>query len=196
MKNILLLIALFVSTTCFAQDGFTDSLQTFRENYIQTHEVVLGRNRSKMTFYPIWSGYRIVARFTKADNSQWLSFPTSGKTNQVYKVYGTLHFRLNGKNLLLNVYQSQDLMQSEAYRNYLFLPFTDATNGSETYEGGRYIDLTIQDIQNNTVLLDFNKAYNPYCAYVSGKYNCPIPPKENALPVAIKAGEKAFAAAH
>lgn len=91
---------------------------------------------------------------------------------------------------------SQDLLQRAEYHNYLFLPFTDVSNAEETYEGGRYMDLTTGDIQNNTVLLDFNKAYNPYCAYVSGKYNCPIPPKENALPVAIKAGEKAYQGSH
>ena len=196
MKYICLILVLFVSTTCFAQESFTDSLLTFRENYIQTHEVVQGKDRSKLTFYPIQSGYRVIAGFTKAEASQWLSFPTSGKINKVYKVYGTLHFTLDGKPLQLNIYQSQDLMQNETYRNYLFLPFTDATNSTETYEGGRYLDFFIRDIQNNTVLLDFNKAYNPYCAYVSGKYNCPIPPKENALPVMVKAGEKAYPTSH
>lgn len=196
MKTFFLFTILLTSRLCFAQHSFSDSLISFRENYIQTHEVVLGKDRSKMTFYPIESGYRVVARFTKAEGGQWLSFPTSGNGNKVYKVYGTLTFTIHEKPLQLNVYQSQDLLQSESYRNYLFLPFTDVTNGTETYETGRYIDLTIQDIHNNTVVLDFNKAYNPYCAYVSGMYNCPIPPKENALPVAIKAGEKAFPAAY
>jgi len=84
-------------------------------------------------------------------------------------------------------------MGTEEYKNYLFLPFTDATTGVETYESGRYIDLQTGDIKNNQVVIDFNKAYNPYCAYVSGVYNCPIPPRENHLPVAILAGEKRFA---
>ena len=179
-----------------AQDAYTDSLKTFREHYVQTHEVVLGKDRSKMTFYPISKDYCVVADFKRAENSQWLSFPTSGKINKIFKHYGTLSFQLDGQSLELQVYQSQDLMQRAEYRNYLFLPFTDLTNANETYEGGRYLDLTTADIQNNTVLLDFNKAYNPYCAYVSGKYNCPIPPRENTLPVAIWAGEKAFPAAH
>jgi uncharacterized protein len=84
------------------------------------------------------------------------------------------------------------LMGNDQYKNYLFLPFTDATTGIETYESGRYIDLQINDIKNNEVLIDFNKAYNPYCAYVSGVYNCPVPPKENHLIVAILAGEKIY----
>jgi uncharacterized protein len=196
MKPFLFLLLFCFSLNVDAQGSYTDSLQTFRKDYIQTHEVVLGKDRSQMAFYPIADNYRVVARFTKAANSQWLSFPTSGKINKVYKVYGTLSFVVDGKPFQLHLYQSQDLLQKPEYRNYLFLPFTDLTNAGETYEGGRYMDLTTADIQGGTVLLDFNKAYNPYCAYVSGKYNCPIPPKENALPVAIRAGEKAFAGAH
>jgi hypothetical protein len=196
MRPVLFFLLFSFSVAAFAQDAYVDSLRTFRENYIQTHEVVLGKGRSKMTFYPISKSYRVVADFKKAENSQWLSFPTSGKINKVYKVYGTLSFVVDGKPLQLQVFQSQDLLQRAEYRNYLFLPFTDVSNAEETYEGGRYMDLTTGDIQNNTILLDFNKAYNPYCAYVSGKYNCPIPPKENALPVAIKAGEKAYQDAH
>ena len=83
-------------------------------------------------------------------------------------------------------------MSSEKYKDYLFIPFTDKTSGIETYGGGRYIDLVLSDIVNKTCTIDFNKAYNPYCAYTAG-YNCPIPPKENDLPVAIKAGELNFA---
>jgi len=74
----------------------------------------------------------------------------------------------------------------------LFIPFADVTSGDETYGTGRYIDISTKDIINNTVVIDFNKAYNPYCAYSNG-YNCPIPPAENYLAVAIKAGERSFA---
>jgi hypothetical protein len=163
---------------------------------VQAHEVVKGEDRKSMQFYPVNRDYRIVATVEKATSSKWLKFATSGSTPQIYKVYATLSFTVNGKPCQLNLYQSQDLMLNEQYRNYLFLPFTDASTGNETYEGGRYIDLSITDIHNNSIVIDFNKAYNPYCAYVSGKYNCPIPPKENALPVAIKAGEKAYIKSH
>ena len=83
------------------------------------------------------------------------------------------------------------MILTDEYKDYLFIPFTDATNGNETYEGGRYIDILITDISNNTVVIDFNKAYNPYCCYATG-YHCPIPPKENALSVTINAGEKKY----
>jgi uncharacterized protein (DUF1684 family) len=86
-------------------------------------------------------------------------------------------------------------MNDSTYKNYLFLLFTDATSGADSYGGGRYIDLSMQDIIDNSVLIDFNKAYNPYCAYASG-YNCPIPPRENHIPFPIKAGEKDFGKSH
>jgi uncharacterized protein (DUF1684 family) len=116
---------------------------------------------------------------------------TSRQYVQQYYRYGEISFVINGKSCQLTVYQSKDLMQRAEYKNYLFIPFTDATNGTDTYEGGRYIDLSIPDIKDTKVIVDFNKAYNPYCCYTSG-YDCPIPPKENALPVAINAGEMKY----
>src|SRR6188768_1101399 len=110
--------------------------------------------------------------------------------------FSSIHFTINDTAVTLNIYQSQDLMTMQQYKDHLFIPFTDATSGEETYESGRYIDLEIKDIANDKVLIDFNKAYNPYCAYVSGKYNCPIPPSENRLTVTIRAGEKAFRKTH
>ncbi len=86
-------------------------------------------------------------------------------------------------------------MQDTAYKNYLFLPFTDLTSGNRSYGGGRYLDFLMEDIKSNTLIIDFNKAYNPYCAYTTG-YNCPIPPRENDLPVAIPAGEMEYSKAH
>ena len=86
-------------------------------------------------------------------------------------------------------------MNDEKYKNYLFVPYTDLTSGNKSYGGGKYLDFMMEDIQNNMLLIDFNKAYNPYCAYTSG-YNCPIPPRENNLLIAIKAGEMNFGKKH
>ena len=104
---------------------------------------------------------------------------------KTYIKYGEVYFTIDKKEYKLNVYQSQELLQSADYKDYLFIPFTDATSGNETYEGGRYIDLTIPT--GNQVLINFNKAYHPYCAYTDG-YNCPVPPQENKLPIKIEAG--------
>lgn len=95
-----------------------------------------------------------------------------------------MKFTLNGKALELNVYQSRKNYQTD---KRLFLLFTDLTSGNESYGGGRYIDLRIPD--DDEVILDFNKSYNPYCAY-NYNYSCPIPPAENHLDISVKAGVK------
>ena len=177
---------------CGAQSSYKDSIKNYISNYINTHEVVKGEDRKQIHFFEVNEKYRVVARFEKASTDQWFEMPTSGKIKKVFRVYGILSFRINDTLVKLNLYQSQGLMGNDQYKNYLFLPFTDATTGVETYESGRYIDLQTSDIKNNEVVLDFNKAYNPYCAYVSGVYNCPIPPPANHLPVAIYAGEKIY----
>ena len=192
MKNHLLLFLLLLSSAAFAQKSYEDSMQSYLKNYVETHEVVKGEDRKALRFFPVDKNYRVVATFTKSTDSKWITFPTTGNLTKVFKVYGLLSFAINGKPLRLNVYQSQELMGKEEYKNYLFLPFTDFTSGDETYQGGRYLDLSTKDIQNNTLVIDFNKAYNPYCAYETGKYNCPIPPGANALPIAIRAGEKTY----
>jgi uncharacterized protein (DUF1684 family) len=175
-----------------AQSNYQDSLKTYISNYIATHEVVRGEDRSRLQFFEVDPAYRVMALFEKKENGQWFEMQTSGPMKKLYRVYGVVHFVINKTPLQLNIYQAQNLLQSPEYKTYLFLPFTDVTSGKETYHSGRYIDLKMEDIQNNQVVIDFNKAYNPYCAYVSGRYNCPIPPKENNLSIAIKAGEKAF----
>ncbi|HLO37559.1 MAG TPA: DUF1684 domain-containing protein [Lacibacter sp.] len=172
----------------FAQISYVDSLKLFLKKYVADHEVVTGGDKQKMKFYPVQEQYRITAGFERKENSPWFMMSTSGKTKQQYRVYGIIRFNIHDTTVALHIYQSRSLMSSEKYKEHLFIPFTDLTSGRETYGGGRYIDLNISDINNNTYVIDFNKAYNPYCAYTSG-YNCPIPPKENDLVVAIKAGE-------
>lgn len=196
MKRILLINFVLLSLVAFSQTKYEDSLKKFLADYVRNHEVVKGADRKYLQFYPVSKSYRVVANFHASSSNEWIAFRTSGVQKKLFKLYGTLSFVLRGKPCRLNLYQSQELMTNATYQNYLFLPFTDSTTGKETYGSGRYIDLTTTEIQNGKVVLDFNKAYNPYCAYISGIYNCPIPPKENALPVAVKAGEKAFGKAH
>lgn len=142
-------------------------------------------NFKGIQFFPINDAFVFKAKFSTVENPQTLPFPTSAKKIKHYKEYGKIAFQLDGKNLELTLYQSDPI--HEGYENSLFLPFTDETNGDTSYGGGRYLDLEISDIQKGDMLLDFNKAYNPYCAY-SKHYNCPIPPANNYLEVEIKAG--------
>ncbi|MDB4919664.1 DUF1684 domain-containing protein [Mucilaginibacter sp.] len=118
--------------------------------------------------------------------------PVFSGTGQQYVRYATLSFTLKGKPMQLSLYKSISLSKLPQYKDYLFLPFADETNGASTYAGGRYIDLRAGDLKGNTLVIDFNKAYNPYCAF-GGGYSCPKPPDENRLQVAIEAGEKNYA---
>lgn len=141
-----------------------------------------------LDFFEIDTTYNVVAEFVRTPFETPFAMPTTTDRKPIYVKYGELFFKLKGKEYKLNVYQNQH-PKKEEYKDYLFLPFTDLTNGEESYAGGRYIDMTIP--RSNRVVLDFNQAYNPYCAY-SGEYSCPIPPEENNLPLAVKAGVKAY----
>lgn len=133
--------------------------------------------------------YFVVAKFTRTKSEKPFAMKTSTDRLPMYVKYGELSFTLDGHDFRLNVYQNVELVKKKEFVDYLFLPFSDSTNGKETYIGGRYIDLRIP--KGDTVALDFNQAYNPYCAY-NHRYSCPAVPLENDLPVAIKAGVKKF----
>jgi uncharacterized protein len=136
-------------------------------------------------FFPFNESYAVNARFVRTPQEKPFQMSTSSGMRKTYVKYAEVFFVIDKKEYKLNVYQSQELLKSEEYKDYLFIPFTDATSGNETYEGGRYIDLNIP--QSDHILINFNKAYHPYCAYTDG-YNCPVPPQENTLPIKIEAG--------
>lgn len=145
-----------------------------------------------LNYFPVNSMFRVNAAFERTPDEKYFQMPTSsGKTKKFVK-YGTAKFRLNGADRTLSVYQidKEVLDKFPEYADLLFIPFRDATNKSETYGGGRYID--IRQPKGDTVVIDFNLAYNPSCAYGSDRFNCPLPPRENALDIAIKAGEKRY----
>lgn len=128
--------------------------------------------------------FLVTARF-EPRTGEVFGMKTSTEREPKYQSVGLLHFTLDGTEQQLTVYRNIDLSRLDDYRNYLFVPFTDLTNGETTYGGGRYLDL--EGPLGDAVELDFNRAYNPYCAY-GGRYSCPIPPPENHLEVAVRAG--------
>lgn len=142
-----------------------------------------------LDFFPISDKYIVEATFEKTKRGKIFEMKTTTSRKPKYKVFGVLRFQIDGKDFELFVYQNQDLIKKKEYEDYLFLPFTDYTNGVESYGAGRYIDFRIP--KSNKVIIDFNKAYNPYCAY-NKKYSCPIVPEENDLKIEIKAGVKKF----
>lgn len=142
-----------------------------------------------LDFFEPNTTYIVKAKFVRTPDAIpfQMSTTTDRKTTEV--VYGIAHFVLNGQQRQLEVYQNKELMLEEGFEDYLFLPFTDLTNDEETYGGGRYIDLRIPDA--GVIMIDFNRAYNPSCAY-NKKYSCPIVPKVNDLQTKVLAGVKAF----
>jgi uncharacterized protein len=195
MKKILTIVLFFINVTAFAQKTSSDyfySLQQFRQAYISSHDVVKGKDTAFLKFFPIDSTYRVNAVFEKIkDDTGFVMQLSEGKTAKYFK-YGKVIFTLQNKKITLFLYQSERLMKNPEYKNYLFIPFIDLSNGFASYGGGRYLDVDKTNIIDNEVSLDFNKAYNPSCAYTTG-YNCPIPPGENLVMLSINAGEKTYA---
>lgn len=197
MKKFLFLVLFFSVSISFSQENKLETSKEFQDNlnkeYADAKESPLMKEDlaefKGLDFFPIDAAYIVTAKFVKSKNEKVFQMKTSTSRLPEYKKYGELHFTLNGKELKLNVYQNMDLIQRESYEDYLFLPFSDLTNGKESYIGGRYIDMRIQ--KGKTWTIDFNKAYNPYCAY-NHKYSCPKVPLENDLPIEVKAGVKKF----
>ncbi|QAA80980.1 DUF1684 domain-containing protein [Aequorivita sp. H23M31] len=142
-----------------------------------------------LKFYPIDTTFIIKATFVRTPDEKPFLMPTTTDRLPEYVKYGEAHFTLEGKEMVLSLFKNTQPYKEAGYEDYLFLPFTDLTSGDGSYGGGRYLDQKIPE--GNTLILDFNKAYNPYCAY-NARYSCPIPPPENDLPIRIEAGVKDF----
>jgi uncharacterized protein (DUF1684 family) len=188
MKRILLLAALLISMASFAQKDYTDSIKAFEKRYVDSLYPIIKADTAFIRFYPIDPSLKLKAKVELLTNQQPFKLVTSsGKTKEAEK-YALVRFTINGKQHQLYAYQLVQLKNNSTTSKHLFIPFIDGTSGKESYYGGRYIDMETTDVKNGTLTLDFNKAYNPYCAFTTG-YNCPIPPKENTLTIPIKAGE-------
>ncbi|MFT5337630.1 MAG: hypothetical protein ACJAY8_001274 [Sphingobacteriales bacterium] len=142
----------------------------------------------QLDFFSISEKFMVEASFKRIKKNRSLRFKTTTDRRPKYQKYGTLTFQVDGRDLTLTVYQSHQLREKEEYKNHLFVPFTDLSNGETSYGGGRFLDLELP--LKSKIILDFNKTYNPYCAY-NHIYSCPIPPRENHLKVFILAGVKA-----
>lgn len=140
-----------------------------------------------LKYFPADAKYRINARLVEIKQKKSVTLPTSDGKEKTYLEYAHAEFELDGiKNKLLIL----EIRDMGPYRGTLFLAFADKTSANETYGAGRYLD--VKKVAGSTsITLDFNEAYNPYCAY-NDNFSCPFPPKENILDVEIKAGEKTY----
>ena len=194
MKKILVL--LFCTSLAFAQKDLSsaEKFQTeLNKSYADSLKSPLTKEDLKafkgLDFFSINEKYIVEATFIRTKKEKPFGMKTTTSRTPLYKKYGELYFEIDGKAFKLNVYQNVDLNKKPGYEDYLFLPFSDLTCGKESYIGGRYVDMKIQ--KGKTWTIDFNKAYNPYCAY-NYEYSCPIVPLENDLNIEILAGVKKF----
>ena len=147
------------------------------------------KNFKGLDFFPFDSTFVVNAKLIRTPDEKPFKMKTTTDRLPNYVKYGIIEFQLEGKLHQLNIYQNLDILDEEGYEDYLFLPFLDNTNGEGSYAGGRYVESNIP--KGDAIIIDFNSAYNPYCAY-NDKYSCPIVPRENYLDAKVNAGVKAF----
>jgi hypothetical protein len=201
MKKILFFLTVIILTSCNSQSkrpiaGETQYQRNENTRFKDASKSPLKKKDLKnfkgLEFFPVDSNFVVTARLERTPNTPIFEMATTTDRKPLYREFGILTFSIQGKELKLTLYQNQENLTSEKYKDYLFLPFTDDTSGDGSYGGGRYMDVFISKIQkDDTVILDFNNTYNPYCAY-NDKYSCPITPRKNHLDIAIKAGVKDF----
>tara|TARA_R110001632_G_scaffold180766_2_gene300888 strand:+ start:486 stop:1121 length:636 start_codon:yes stop_codon:yes gene_type:complete len=187
------------------ESHYVQSAKAYQEaldaTYSNADSTILSRKQLRkfktLGFFPVDIKYSVQADFKRTPEAIPFMVMTSSGLEREYVSYGTLTFELMGQNFRLPIYQNTTYIKEpdHKYGQSLFLPFTDYTSGVESYGAGRYIDVVISDIVDNKLFIDFNKAYNPYCAYTTG-YSCPIPPEANDLKIRIEAGVKAYDKEH
>ena len=193
MKTLLSLLCLLLIPSLYGQNDALKFQKKLNQEFASPDESPLTENDRKtfkgLDFFPVDTNYRVKAQLQFFENSKPFKMKTTTDRLPVYKLYAIATFTLKGNRYQLEIYQNEKLMLTDQYEDYLFLPFTDKTNGKSSYKGGRYLDLTIP--KGDEIIIDFNKAYNPYCAY-NKKYSCPLVPGQNHISIDIRAGVKAF----
>jgi uncharacterized protein len=138
-----------------------------------------------LRYFPIDEGFRVQARLVRRPVPEEAYLRTNRDGQASMRYVGDLEFRIGGRALKLRVYHA-----GEGVGTSVFIPFRDATSGADSYGPGRYLVLDLNE--DDDYDLDFNRAFNPYCAYTEA-FECGFPPAENDLPVEVRAGEKAWA---
>jgi uncharacterized protein (DUF1684 family) len=177
-------------------DGYVEEIEAQRteknEEFKTSDDAPLTEEQkeafTKLSYFPIAEKYKVRAELHKNPREQKVKIAITDGSQREYLVFGNAHFHLEGKEHDVTVYKP---VKEDA--DYLFIPFYDETSADLSYGGGRYVEPEL--IDGGTLEIDFNTAYNPYCAY-NHKYRCPIPPQDNNLRVAILAGEKIPEFAH
>lgn len=192
--GLLVVLAYFLSDLVFNDDQYALHLRKARKEKSDSFRRVQGSPLSaeqrevfdSLAYFAPDKAYQVTADLEVLPGRDTVAIPlTDGKTEK-YLRWGRASFTLNKQNVQLSLYKKANSQDST-----LFIPFTDRTNGFVTYGGGRYLDVATPAPGETEIVLDFNEAYNPFCAY-NNSYACPVPPADNRLAIEIRAGEQAF----
>lgn len=196
--RILFLIVIIFSFSCREEKRYQDvnltEYQRQVNNYFKDASVSPLKpkdlkNFQGLDFFEFDSIYVVKAKIEETKESLPFKMKTTTDIPADVRKYADLFFQISDKEFELSVYENLEYEGVEGYENYLFLPFLDETNENETYGGGRYLDLFLNG--TDSIIIDFNKAYNPKCVY-DENFSCPIVPRKNFLNTRIEAGVKNF----
>ncbi len=197
IRSLLLFSSLIAMVGC---SHVTKEIREYRNEYKldflkDPRSPLMEEDLEKFDFYPPSAKARVTAAFKPTPDATPFEMPTYSGLTRSYRKWGEATFQWGNDVATLAIYENLTLLSNPLYEDYLFLPFKDETNGESTYGGGRYLNMSKMDTEDGEVTLDFNKCYNPWCAYSDG-FNCPIPPRENNLPFPLQAGEKNYRGAY
>ena len=166
---------------------YTKSIQNLRsdkDSYLKKDTASPIEDKVKFTglkYFEVNQAFKITGKIDRVTSGQTINIAMSGGEVEEYEAYGNIKFEIEGVKCALKIFKTPE--------GNLFLPFKDLTSNKETYGAGRYLDFGVNDVKDNQITIDFNKAYHPYCAY-NQTFTCPVPPADNTLNVAVKVGEK------
>lgn len=187
---VILLVFFYTFQGGEGEENYTEKIQEEREktaNYMRNSDEspFADTTFTSLNYYPPDPTFKVKARLERLENGATLSMATTDGGREDYSRYAYAEFVIKGRSFRLLILRPVEGEQE------LFLPFADETSGETTYGGGRYLNLEAPTDMQQSITIDFNLAYNPYCAYNS-RFVCPIPPRENFLNIHIEAGEKTF----
>jgi len=182
-------------TALHAQAQNAEALAKHRQQYKADLAKDIKADTSKVDFYAFNKELLLTATVEMLKDEPTFQMITSSGMKKEAQKFVKVMFSYNGESFSLFGYQLTKLKENKELADHFFIPFKDATTGKTTYASGRYLDFKAGDIKDGKLVIDFNKAYNPYCAFTDG-FNCPIPPKENTLQLAVEAGEKKYLGKH
>lgn len=166
----------YAKTILASRQAKDEALKTEKDSPIEDKT-----NFKGLHYFEVNPVYKVIATLDKLTSGQSIKIAMTGGETEEYEAFANLKFEIDGKKCALKVFKTPE--------GNLFLPFRDLTSNKETYGAGRYLDLKMEDIKNQSIEIDFNLSYQPYCAY-NPSFTCPVPPAENFLNVALKVGEK------